>query len=86
MEEEAVRRAIADHLGVSPSLIHSGTRLSELDADARDLVALAVRLEKTFRLHISDEAPELWATIEDVMRSIRSADAGASYRRADSFM
>jgi len=70
--ESAIRRAIADHLGVSPALILDAVRLQDLDADDRDRVGLALTLEKSFGLRIPDEALERWSTVADVMRSVRT--------------
>jgi acyl carrier protein len=77
MQEQEIRRAVAEHLGVSPALILDMVRLRDLDADARDLVSLAIRLEKRFGLSIADETLERWSTVGDVVRTARAAQGAA---------
>ena len=71
MDEVAVRRLIADHLGVDPALVLDPLEFRTLGADSLDLVSLTMRLEEALDLHIPDEQAERCLRVGDAMQLVR---------------
>jgi len=61
------RKVIAEHLGVSPSLIVDQVTFRSLGADSLDLISLTMALEEAFDLHIPAEQAESCTTVGDAM-------------------
>ena len=76
--EESARKVIADHLGVSPSLILDNVSFRSLGADSLDLVSLTMAFEEAFDLHIPDDQAESCTTVGDaiMLLSQRMGEAG----------
>ena len=73
MDEIAARSTIADHLGVPLLAVEDDATLSGLGADPLDVIALVLRLEKSFGIRISDEQADGWRTVSDVLAALRLA-------------
>lgn len=71
MDEDAVRRLIADHLGVAPALVLDPVEFRALGADSLDLVSLTMRLEEALDLHIPDDQAERCLRVGDAMQIVR---------------
>ncbi|HJQ16914.1 MAG TPA: acyl carrier protein [Allosphingosinicella sp.] len=70
--EESARKVIAEHLGVSPSLILDTVSFRSLGADSLDLVSLTMAFEEAFDLHIPDDQAESCTTVGDAMALLSS--------------
>jgi acyl carrier protein len=64
---DKARDLIAEHLGVSRSLIHDQVSFRSLGADSLDLVSLTMAFEESFDLPISDELAETCTTVGDAL-------------------
>lgn len=73
MDEIAARSTIADHLGVPLSAVEDEATLDGLGADPLDVIALVLRLEKSFAIRISDEQADGCRTVGDVVAALRLA-------------
>ena len=73
MDELAIRNLIADHLGVSPALAVDDRALADLGADALDVWALVLALEKAYGVSIPDDSAERCRTVGDVLDAVRRA-------------
>lgn len=62
------RDLIADHLGVSGSLIQDHVSFRELGADSLDIVSLTMAFEEAFDIQISDDQVEACTTVGDALR------------------
>lgn len=65
---DSARDLIAEHLGVSRTLIHDHVSFRDLGADSLDLVSLTMAFEEQFDLPISDEQAEACVTVGDALR------------------
>lgn len=65
---DRARELIADHLGVSRTLIQDHVSFRDLGADSLDLCLLTMAFEETFDLQISDEQAETCATVGDALK------------------
>jgi acyl carrier protein len=70
MDEDAVRKLIADHLGVAPALVLDPVEFRSLGADSLDLVSLTMRLEEALDLHISDDQAERCLRVGDAIQLV----------------
>jgi acyl carrier protein len=66
---------IAEQCGRKVGEIEPDDRLAALGLDGLDRLALAVELETQLGLAFRDDTPEGWATVEDVIQSVREAAA-----------
>lgn len=73
MDEQAARRVIAEHLGVTPALVGDAARFRDLDADSLDLVCLTMKLEDAFAVLIPDPEPNDCVTVGDALDRLRVA-------------
>lgn len=79
---DRARELIAEHLGVSRTLIQDHVSFRDLGADSLDLCLLTMAFEEAFDLQISDEQAETCATIGDALKlldhQLRVRDQAAS--------
>ena len=69
--DERARRVIAEHLGVSPSLVLDPVSFRNLGADSLDLVSLTMALEEAFDVNISDDLAESCTSVGDALELLR---------------
>lgn len=73
MDETEARFLIADQLAISPALAIDGAGLDDLGADALDIVALVLRVEKAYGVRIADDRTDACRTVGDVLDALRLA-------------
>ena len=64
---DRARDLIAEHLGVSRTLVQDQISFRHLGADSLDLVSLTMAFEEAFDLPISDEQAEACITVGDAL-------------------
>ncbi len=80
-DERALRRLIADHLGVTEALVVDAVRFSDLGADSLDMLSLLIGVERRFGLKLSEAEAEACATVGNALalvgRAVASKDEAA---------
>jgi acyl carrier protein len=72
MDELAIRSLIADHLGVSPSVVIDDAHFQQdLGADSLDLIELTMKLECEFGIDVSDDESEQCLTVGEALACVR---------------
>ncbi len=70
---EKIRAIICDYFELDEDEVTPETTFADIGADSLDMVDLAMTLEDDFRVEVTDEALEKFATVADVVEYIESA-------------
>jgi acyl carrier protein len=68
---EGVRNVIALHLGAVDATMTEDAKLAELGADSLDIYEIAMSLEETFNIPISDDEADNFVTVGDAIAFVK---------------